>query len=143
MTAETEASTPATGLPTPPTTPAVVITIAPTGRAKCQKTREPIEKGSFRFTQGRVDGNHVISSHTLLKNVTKRVLQKHPVEHLLSGLDGEDRGVAKRIVEAVLAGASPSPTDLAHRSDLPSKPPKKKAKRNANAASADDPVLVD
>lgn len=146
---ETDRAGPAGTDPTnkPPTAqtspaPTTSITVAPTGRAKCQKTREPIDRGSFRFTQGRVDGNHVIFAHTLLKNVTKRVLQKHHTAQLLCDLDSEDREVAKRIVEAILTGTGPSDTDLAYRSQLPSKPKKKKAKTNDDS-DGPGPVLID
>ncbi len=57
--------------------PPPIITVAPTDRARCQKTRRQIDKGEFRYTTCRGEGNHFIVSHTALVHVTPRVVLEH------------------------------------------------------------------
>lgn len=117
--------------------PPPIITVAPTDRARCQKTRRQIDKGEFRYTTCRGEGNHFIVSHTALVHVTPRVMKKHAdeVDRLLSGIEGSgNKEVAGRIVDAILRGEEPLQEDKDFRCPQQpklSKPRKRKADKDA------------
>ena len=133
--------------------PAPIITVAPTVRARCQKTRRQIEKGEFRYTTCRGEGNHFIVSHTALVHVTSRVMKKHvdEVDRLLSGIEGAgNKEVARRIVDAILRGEEPLQEDKDYRCPQQpklSKPRKRKATKDAvdtrSQEDTDEVVVVD
>ena len=133
--------------------PAPIITVAPTERARCQKTRRQIEKGEFRYTTCRGEGNHYIVSHTALVHVTSRVMKKNvdEVDRLLSGIEGAgNKEVARRIVDAILRGEEPLQEDKDYRCPQQpklSKPRKRKATKDAvdtrSQEDTDKVVVVD
>lgn len=123
----------------PPEAPPVRVTIAPTARAKCKKTGNPIDKGAFRLTVSYVKSNHIEATHTALVNVTQRVLSKYDATELVSDLDDADREVAERIIDAILRKDIISEEDAAYRHEFNKKPP---PKRKLDAM-ADLPPCVD
>ena len=125
----------------PPDAPPVRVTVAPTARAKCKKTGDPIEKGAFRLTVSYVKGNHIQATHTALVNVTQRILSKYDATELVSDLDDVDREVAERIIDAISRKDIISEEDAAYRHEFNKKPPKRKLE-DAMAATEDLPPCV-
>lgn len=112
------------------TPPPPCVSVAPTGRAKCQRKGRLIECGELRFSTSRLQDHggktHIVASHTALVNMTKRILQKYAIDDLVSGLTGESRDVAARVMTAILHGEEPQEADVLYRAPPPAKAARKR-----------------